>query len=135
MNKKKYAVLTMIVVGIFDLIMLIITLVNRNSGKISENTVTLDSSLKIIVLALLVVFTPIYFVIKHIFENKEKFLYFNNIGEETFYSQNNKFVRNHYVYGTLLDLANSKFVLVLDENSKIISPAVYTKRKDKNFYN
>ena len=60
MNKKKYAVLTMIVVGIFDLIMLIITLVNRNSGKISENTVTLDSSLKIIVLALLVVFTPIY---------------------------------------------------------------------------
>ena len=71
MNKKKYAVLTMIVVGIFDLIMLIITLVNRNSGKISENTVTLDSSLKIIVLALLVVFTPIYFVIKHIFENKE----------------------------------------------------------------
>ena len=66
MNKKKYAVLTMIVVGIFDLIMLIITLVNRNSGKISENTVTLDSSLKIIVLALLVVFTPIYFVIKHI---------------------------------------------------------------------
>lgn len=67
MNKKKYAVLTMIVVGIFDLIMLIITLVNRNSGKISENTVTLDSSLKIIVLALLVVFTPIYFVIKHIF--------------------------------------------------------------------
>lgn len=76
MNKKKYAVLTMIVVGIFDLIMLIITLVNRNSGKISENTVTLDSSLKIIVLALLVVFTPIYFVIKHIFENKEKFLYF-----------------------------------------------------------
>ncbi|RGH62641.1 hypothetical protein DW797_10810, partial [Ruminococcus sp. AM31-32] len=131
MNKKKYAVLTMIVVGIFDLIMLIITLVNRNSGKISEKTVTLDSSLKIIVLALLVVFTPIYFVIKHIFENKEKFLYFNNIGEETFYSQNNKFVRNHYVYGTLFDLANSKFVLVLDENSKIISPAVYTKRKDK----
>lgn len=60
MNKKKYAVLTMIVVGIFDLIMLIITLVNRNSGKISEKTVTLDSSLKIIVLALLVVFTPIY---------------------------------------------------------------------------
>ena len=58
MNKKKYAVLTMIVVGIFDLIMLIITLVNRNSGKISENTVTLDSSLKIIVLALLVVITP-----------------------------------------------------------------------------
>ena len=45
MNKKKYAVLTMIVVGIFDLIMLIITLVNRNSGKISENTVTLDVSL------------------------------------------------------------------------------------------
>lgn len=131
MNKKKYAVLTMIVVGIFDLIMFIITLVNRNSGKISEKTETLDSSLKIIVLALLVVFTPIYFVIKHIFENKEKFLYFNNIGEETFYSQNNKFVRNHYVYGTLLDLANSKFVLVLDENSKIISPAVYTKRKDK----
>lgn len=70
-------------------------------------------------------------MIKHIFENKEKFLYFNNIGEETFYSQNNKFVRNHYVYGTLFDLANSKFVLVLDENSKIISPAVYTKRKDK----
>ena len=54
MNKKKYAVLTMIVVDIFDLIMLIITLVNRNSGKISEKTVTLDSSLKIIVLALLV---------------------------------------------------------------------------------
>lgn len=71
MNKKKYAVLTMIVVGIFDLIMLIITLVNRNSGKISEKTVTLDSSLKIIVLALLVVFTPIYFVIKHIFETKK----------------------------------------------------------------
>ena len=70
-------------------------------------------------------------MIKHIFENKEKFLYFNNIGEETFYSQNNKFVRNHYVYGALFDLANSKFVLVLDENSKIISPAVYTKRKDK----
>ena len=37
----------------------------------------------------------------------------------------------HFVYDTLIDLPNSKFVLMIDEETKIITPAVYTKRNGR----
>ena len=58
-------------------------------------------------------------------------LYYKSIKSEVSISKKRFTTIKHFVYDTLIDLPNSKFVLVLDENSKIISPAVYTKRKDK----
>ena len=40
----------------------------------------------------------------------------------------------HFVYDTLIDLPNSKFVLMIDEETKIITPAVYTKRNGRDVY-
>lgn len=58
-------------------------------------------------------------------------LYYKSIKSEVSISKKRFTTIKHFVYDTLIDLPNSKFVLVLDENSKIISPAIYTKRKDK----
>ena len=50
-NNKKYAVITFIVVGVFYVIMFIVTLIERNSNKIISPAETRDSSIYIIILA------------------------------------------------------------------------------------
>ena len=44
-NNKKYAVITFIVVGVFYVIMFIVTLIERNSNKIISPAETRDSSI------------------------------------------------------------------------------------------
>ena len=58
-------------------------------------------------------------------------LYYKSIESEISISKKRLTVIKHFVYDTLIDLQNSKFVLMLDEGTKKISPAVYTKRNDR----
>ena len=58
-------------------------------------------------------------------------LYYKSIESEISISKKRLTVIKHFVYDTLIDLQNSKFVLMLDEETKKISPAVYTKRNNR----
>ena len=58
-------------------------------------------------------------------------LYYKSIESEISISKKRLTVIKHFVYDTLIDLPNSKFVLMLDEGTKKISPAIYTKRNDR----
>ncbi len=58
-------------------------------------------------------------------------LYYKSIESEISISKKRLTVIKHFVYDTLIDLQNSKFVLMLDEGTKKISPAVYTKRNGR----
>ena len=58
-------------------------------------------------------------------------LYYKSIESEISISKKRLTVIKHFVYDTLIDLPNSKFVLMLDEGTKKNSPAVYTKRNNR----
>ena len=58
-------------------------------------------------------------------------LYYKSIKSEVSISKKRFTTIKHFVYDTLIDLPNSKFVLMIDEETKIISPAVYTKRNGR----
>ena len=69
-NNKKYAVITFIVVGVFYVIMFIVTLIERNSNKIISPAETRDSSIYINIVIgtntdlniLLILVTKFYFL-------------------------------------------------------------------------
>lgn len=58
-------------------------------------------------------------------------LYYKSIKSEVSISKKRFTTIKHFVYDTLIDLPNSKFVLMIDEETKIITPAVYTKRNGR----
>lgn len=58
-------------------------------------------------------------------------LYYKSIKSEVSISKKRFTTIKHFVYDTLIDLPNSKFVLMIDEKTKIITPAVYTKRNGR----
>lgn len=81
----------------------------------------------ILLLIILLLIKLICIIISHIFDN----FYFDTIDSEiSFVNKRHNRVK-HFVYDTLIDLPNSKFVLMIDEKTKIISPAVYTKRNGR----
>lgn len=58
-------------------------------------------------------------------------LYYKSIESEISISKKRLTVIKHFVYDILIELQNSKFVLMLDEGTKKIFPAVYTKRNNR----
>ena len=78
-NNKKYAVITFIVVGVFYVIMFIVTLIERNSNKIISPAETRDSSIYIIILAC----SPIVLMTFLCSEAKERSLQQKLIGTNT----------------------------------------------------
>ena len=56
---------------------------------------------------------------------------FSDIDDEVMYSKNEDTIKTHFVYAVLLDFPKSEFVLMLDEYTKEVFPAVYTKFKNK----
>ena len=56
---------------------------------------------------------------------------FSDIYDEVMYSKNEDTIKTHFVYAVLLDFPKSEFVLMLDEYTKEVFPAVYTKFKNK----
>lgn len=56
---------------------------------------------------------------------------FSDIDDEVMYSKNEDTIKTHFVYAVLLDFSKSEFVLMLDEYTKEVFPAVYTKFKNK----
>lgn len=58
-------------------------------------------------------------------------LYYKSVKSEVSISKKRLTTIKHFVYDTLIDLPKSKFVLMIDEGTKIISPAVYTKRNGR----
>ena len=66
----------------------------------------------------------------------EKFLdsvYHKSVSSEVRFSKRRMNINliKHFVYDTLIDLPNSRFVLMLNEKTNAISSAVYTKRNNK----
>lgn len=78
-NNKKYAVITFIVVGVFYVIMFIVTLIERNSNKIISPAETRDSSIYIIILACSPIVLMICMLYKYIDRHKYRFKYFADI--------------------------------------------------------
>ena len=130
-NNKKYAVITFIVVGVFYVIMFIVTLVERNSNKIISPTETRDSSIYIIILACSPIVLMICMLYKYIDRHKYRFKYFADISEEVLFSKNNRRVNEHSVLFQFMVGCSNVFVVSLDKKSKIIIPAVYTKKNNK----
>ena len=74
-NNKKYAVITFIVVGVFYVIMFIVTLIERNSNKIISPAETRDSSIYIIILACSPIVLMVCMLYKYIDRHKYRFKY------------------------------------------------------------
>jgi hypothetical protein len=130
-NNKKYAVITFIVVGVFYVIMFIVTLIERNSNKIISPAETRDSSIYIIILACSPIVLMICMLYKYIDRHKYRFKYFADISDEVLFSKNNRRVNEHSVLFQFMVGCSNVFVVSLDKKSKIIIPAVYTKKNNK----
>ena len=130
-NNKKYAVITFIVVGVFYVIMFIVTLIERNSNKIISPAETRDSSIYIIILACSPIVLVICMLYKYIDRHKYRFKYFADISDEVLFSKNNRRVNEHSVLFQFMVGCSNVFVVSLDKKSKIIIPAVYTKKNNK----
>ena len=74
-----------------------------------------------------------FFLLYYLLEKFLDALYHKSVKSEVAFTNRriNINLIKHFVYDTLIDLPNSKFVLMINDKTKIISPAVYTKRKDK----
>ncbi len=81
----------------------------------------------IVFLILLLLFQLSKLIVSHILDNRQ----FDSVEVETSFTNKRQNRIKHFVYDTLIDLPNSKFVLMIDEETKIITPAVYTKRNGR----
>lgn len=128
-NEKKFAkIIIAVVTGVY-LVMLIVVAIERSSPDFVPNQSTYSHrGCNILALLTAPVWVPLTFIYRYFDDNNSKFRSFSDIDDEIAYSKYEDTVNNHFVYTVLQDLPKSKFVLMLDENTKKISPAVYTKK-------
>ena len=80
-----------------------------------------------LLLAVFLIIQLICIIVSCIFDN----MYFKSVISETSFT-NKRYNRvKHFVYDTIVNLSNSMFVLMVDEKTNIVSPAVYTKRNGR----
>lgn len=80
-----------------------------------------------LLLAVFLIIQLICIIVSCIFDN----MYFKSVISETSFT-NKRYNRvKHFVYDTIVNLSNSMFVLMVDEKTNIVSPAVYTKRNNR----
>ena len=80
-----------------------------------------------LLLAVFLIIQLICIIVSCIFDN----MYFKSVISETSFT-NKRYNRvKHFVYDTILNLSNSMFVLMVDEKTNIVSPALYTKKSNK----
>lgn len=74
-----------------------------------------------------------FFLLYYLLEKFLDALYHKSVKSEVAFTNRriNINLIKHFVYDTLIDLPNSKFVLMINDKTEIISPAVYTKRKGR----
>lgn len=130
-NKRIVALIVIIAVMIFYVVMIIIILIERSSPDYVPRGGSNRGGSGIMVILTSPIWIPMLIIYRFYMNNNPKFRRFTDINDEIAYSRYEVAVKNHFVYTVLLDLPKSKFVLMIDVGTKIISPAVYTKRKDK----
>lgn len=80
-----------------------------------------------LLLAVFLIIQLICIIVSCIFDN----MYFKSVISETSFT-NKRYNRvKHFVYDTIVNLSNSMFVLMVDEKTNIVSPALYTKKSNK----
>ena len=81
----------------------------------------------IVFLILLLLLQLTKLLVSYILDNRN----FDSVDLETSFTNKRLNRIKHFVYDTIVNLSNSMFVLMVDEKTNIVSPALYTKKSNK----
>lgn len=133
LKEKKFALIFIIAVMTFYLVLIIIIMIQRSSPDYvpPENASSGRGGGGLLFFITAPVWLPLLLFYRYYTNNSAKFMRFSDIDDEVMYSKNEDTIKTHFVYAVLLDFPKSNFVLMLDEYTKEVFPAVYTKFKNK----
>lgn len=133
LKEKKFALIFIIAVMTFYAVLIIIIMIQRSSPDYvpPENVSSDNGSGRLLFFVAVPIWLPLLLFYRYYTNNSAKFMRFSDIYDEVMYSKNEDTIKTHFVYAVLLDFPKSEFVLMLDEYTKEVFPAVYTKFKNK----
>lgn len=133
LKEKKFALIFIIAVMTFYLVLIIIIMIQRSSPDYVPpgNASSGRGGGGLLFFITAPVWLPLLLFYRYYTNNSAKFMRFSDIDDEVMYSKNEDTIKTHFVYAVLLDFPKSNFVLMLDEYTKEVFPAVYTKFKNK----